>query len=408
MRLTLDIARRYLLGKKSTHAINIISWISILGIAIGTAALIIILSIFNGFEGLLSGLFSSFNPDIKVKVIDGKYFELSDDQMEELLEVEGIIAISKTVEEIAIFDYKDVQKAGIIKGVDDQYLKATAMDSTIRMGQYKTYENGINYGLLGRGLSINLGVSIYDKLTPITVYMPLRKKTSIINQLGKEFKTMSVYPNATFSAGSDVDVQYLISNFEFVNELLSQKDKISALEIRMEDGYNEKAVRASIHSILGEGYDIENRYQQDEEYLKIMNIERWISFLIATLILLIIAFNMVGSLWMMVLEKKRDISILQSMGFTRKKILSLFLVEGMLISLSGLVLGIILAIIFYILQINYGIVGVPTGFMIDAYPIQLKFTDFIIVVFTVMSIGFLASLLPSYHASKISSYVREE
>lgn len=408
MRLTLDIARRYLVGKKTTNAINIITWITMIGIAIGTAALIIILSVFNGFEHLLSGLFSAFNPDLKVSPIEGKFFELPEEEIAQIKDIPGIAEVSKTVQEIAIFEYNNIQKAGVIKGVDGTFRQVSALDSTLRMGKYLLKEGSTYYGIIGRGMAVNLGISLYDKLTPIKVYMPIRQKKTLFQQMGKEYKSLSLYPAATFSAGDDTDVQYILADFNFVNGLLSKKNQLSFLEIKLDGTGKEKDIRQAILNVLGDNFKIENRYEQDSEYLKIMNIERWVAYLIAVLVLLVIAFNMVGALWMMVLEKKQDIAILQSMGYTKSHIRKLFISEGIMITAIGLVIGIIIALIFYILQVKYGIIGVPDGFMIDAYPIQLKGKDFILVSITVMIIGFIASLLPAYRAGQISSFIRQE
>ncbi len=408
MNFTFEIAKRYLLAKKSTSAVNIITWISVIGITIGTAALILILSVFNGFESLLSGLYNSFNPDIKVVPIDGKYFEMDSLQTVQLNDIPGIVSISKTVEEVCIFEYKEVQKAGIIKGVDTNYNSVTSIDSTIETGIFKLQDRNLSYGVLGKGLSINLSINYSDALTPVIVYMPIRKKTSMINNMGKEFKQLSVYPSGIFAVGSEADVQYIITNYEAVNRLLSQKNKISALELKLTKDHDEADIRAKIRKILGDGCAIKNRYDQEESFLKIMNIEKWISFLIVVLVLGIIAFNMVGSLWMMVLEKKKDISILRSMGLETGNIRNIFLMEGIIITGVGLIFGTVLALILYYLQKHYGLITIPDGFMISAYPIELKWTDFLIVTATVFCIGWVASILPSYRAGKVSAFIREE
>ncbi len=408
MKFIFEIAKRYLLGKKSTNAINVITWISVIGITIGTAALIIILSVFNGFETLLSGLYNSFNPDLKIIPIEGKYFEISEVDLKTLKHIEGIEGVSRTIEEVALFEYKEVQKAGIIKGVDDQYSYVTSIDSTMRSGSFTIKGKNDNFCVLGRGLSVNLSINYKDNHTPIAVHMPVRNNKSILNQLGKEFKTMRVYPSGIFSVGSDADVQYIITNFEATNQLLSLNNQVSALEIKLAPENNEAQIIKQITAIIGNNYKIKNRYQQDEAFLKVMNIEKWISYLIAILTLIIIAFNMVGSLWMMVLEKKKDISILRSMGCNTKDIRNIFFMEGIIITVAGIVLGTILALVLYVLQKHYDLVTIPEGFMISAYPIELKWTDFVIVIFTVLSIGAIASLLPSYRAGKVSAFVRQE
>jgi len=408
MNFTFEIAKRYLLAKKSTSAVNIITWISVVGITIGTAALILILSVFNGFESLLSGLYNSFNPDLKVVPLEGKYFEIDSSQVVQLNNIPGVVSMAKTVEEVCILEYKDVQKAGIIKGVDENYNSVTSIDSTIENGKFLLEDGNINYGVLGKGLSTNLSINYKDAITPVTVYMLMRKKTSVLSKMGKEFKQLNVYPSGIFAVGSEADVQYIITNYEAVNRLLSQKNKISSLEIKLTEDHDEVEIRDQIHQVLGDGFRVKNRYDQEESFLKIMNIEKWISFLIVVLVLGIIAFNMVGSLWMMVLEKKKDISILRSMGLETRNIRNIFMMEGIIITGVGLIIGTFLALILYYLQKHYGLITIPDGFMISSYPIELKWTDFLIVSVTVFCIGWLASILPSYRAGKVSAFVREE
>jgi len=408
MKLSMDIARRYLLGKKSTNAINYITWISIAGIAIGTAALVLILSVFNGFQTFISGMYNAFNPDLKVVAYEGKYFDIDSSKVASLEQLPGVIAISQTLEEVALFDYKEIQKPGIIKGVDEAYIKVSGIDSTISRGNMNITDESPYYGLVGRVLSVNLSINPKDKLTPISIYMPLRKKNSFTAKMGKEFKKMSLYPSGVFNVGGDTDAQYMLASKTFVEKLLDLKGKISALEIKTNEEANEENLRASIKSIIGQNITIKNRYEQDAAFLRIMNIEKWISFLIVSMVLIIIAFNMVGSLWMMVLEKKKDISILRSMGYDTQQIRGIFIWEGLLISAIGIVIGIVIALTLYVLQKQYGIVGIPDGFMIDAYPIDIRWSDFIIIIITVLSIGGLASLLPAMRAGQVTATVREE
>jgi len=408
--LNIEIAKRYLLGKKSTNAINYITWISVIGIAIGTAALILILSVFNGFQTFISGMYNSFNPDIKIEVKEGKYFQIDSISFSKLKSLEGINAISKTIEEVAIFDYKGVQKPGIIKGVDENYTSITGMDTTLSRGKYLLEEGNINYGIIGRVMGLNLSLNPSDKLTPVTVYMPLRakEKRGIMAQMGKEFKSKRLYPSGVFTVGGDTDAEYIIASKDFVEKLLGRTDKLSSLEIKLNPNTDAEDIIPSISQILGNGFLIKDRYQQDAAFLRIMNIEKWISYLITTLVLLIIAFNMVGSLWMMVLEKKKDIAILRSMGYDTKKIRGIFIWEGLLISGTGIFIGIVIALILYYAQKEFGIVGIPDGFIIDAYPIEIKLTDFVIIILTVLGIGGLASLLPAYRAGQVTANVRSE
>lgn len=403
MKLTFEIARRYLLGKKSNNAINMITWISILGITIGTAALILILSVFNGFESLLSSLFDSFNPDMKIVLDEGKSFEIDDETIKQIKAIDGVLAVSKSIEETALFEYKDAQEVGIIKGVDKEYSNATDIDTTVKRGDYILKEDGINYAVIGSGMRTKLGVNYNDVITPISIHMPLRKK-----RITKAFKTMEVYPSGIFSVQSEADLQYIISNYEFVNKLLSYENRTSALELRLVSDYDEDLIRERITALMGPGYIIKNSYQQNEAYLKIMNIEKWVSYLIASLTMFMIAFNMVGCLWMIVLDKRKDISILRSMGMTAKQIKEIFITEGMLIGLVGIVIGTGLALFLYFLQKQFGLVSIPDGFMVRSYPIELKLTDFVIVIATVLGISYIASILPSRKAAKIETQLRSD
>lgn len=404
MNLYLSIAARYLTGKKTTNAINIITWISIIGMAIGTAALILILSVFNGFEGLLTGMLNNFNPDIKITLTEGKYISKGQIDLKKLTSIKGVAAISFTIEETCFFDYKGSQEVGIIKGVDKNYLKVTGLDTSIIMGEAK-FGQSTEYGLLGSQMNTKLSVNPSDVFSTITAYMPTDEDKS---PLSKPFNTLSFYPSGTFSVGGDIDVQYILVNYDAVNILLGKEDHFSSIEIKLSGDVKEKTVKEELQSALGSGFRVSNRYQQDESFIKIMNIEKWISYLIACLTLLIIAFNLVGSLWMIVLEKKKDIAILKSMGLTKRGIQVIFLLLGLLISCLGMIVGYLLGVVLYWMQKQYGLVSVPEGFMVDAYPIELRAGDFIVVTITVLIIGLIASLLPSYRAGKVSSFVRQE
>lgn len=395
--LNLDIARRYLFGKKSTNSINIITGISVFGISIGTAALILILSVFNGFESLLSGLFNSFNPDLKVLPYQGKFFEPDSDKIKQIRDLPEVMELAATIEEVSLFEYKASKELGIIKGVDPSYVKVTRLDSLVIRGEYLLQNDKINYALVGAGMRNKLSLSLRDLLTPVTVYMP-QKKQKIIG--AKEFIARDLYPSGIFSVRSETDYQYIITNLDFVQKILDQEGKVSALEIKLSEKADAKQTNKRIQEILGSEFIIKNRYQQDEAYLKVMEIEKWFSFMIAGLTMLLIAFNLIGALWMIVLDKTKDIAVLKALGYDNEKLRRVFLYLGLLITFLGIVLGYVLALVFYCLQRNYGIIGIPEGFLIDAYPIKLKPLDFIIVSVTVAIIGLVASYLPAFKASK--------
>ncbi len=405
MNLAFTIAKRYLLGKKSTNAINLITWISIIGMAIGTAALILILSVFNGFEGILANLLKAYNPDLKVKPEKGSYFELTPEMLSKLRNEKGIANFSVVIEEVALFEYDGSQEAGYIKGVDTNYAKVTDIASTITTGKYILYDDMRNYAVIGNGMFNKLSVNSSDGFTPITAYMPSRGS---VGPLSAQFKIQDIHPGGVFSVGGEEDSQYIITDIQVAEQLLGRKNIASSFELKLNPQSDEQSVRTALNEILGKNIKVLNRYQQDETFLRIMNIEKWISYLIAVLTLGIIAFNLVGSLWMIVLDKKKDIAILRSMGFETKNIKTIFRSIGVLVGLVGMVLGLGIAGFLYFLQKNYDLVAVPDGFLIDAYPIEMKASDLILVFATVISISFLASLLPAARAGKVSAFVRQE
>lgn len=405
MNISFEIAKRYLFSRKSTNAINIITAISIIGIAVGTAALIISLSVFNGFEGLIKKYLDGYNPDIKVVVAEGKHFEMTEELMSSIKSATGVLQVSKVIEEVALLEYEQQQKAGIIKGVDDDYNNVTLIDSTMREGHFMTEAGGVDYGVLGYGLSTDLNVNMRDKITPIRVYLPKRGKKKKVFE--KDFKIASLYPGGSFSFNNEDDNRYILASYEFVSKLMDRENLVSALEIKTDPELTAESIE-EIQNILGDDFLVKDRFQQDETHLKIMNIEKWMSFLIVSLTLLIVAFNLIGSIWMIVLDKKKDISILKSMGITKQKVKEIFLTEGLLITGIGMIIGFVVAILLYFSQKNFGLVGIPEGFIVDAYPIELRVFDFVVVAFVVMLIGILASLGPAIMASRISSSIRNE
>jgi len=388
---------------KSVNAINIISGISVFGISLGTAALILVLSVFNGFEDLISGLFSTFNPDIRITATKGKTFTSDSTMMTQLRSIDGVIAVSQTLEEIAFFEYKGSKDFGTLKGVDEHYDAVTHIDSMVREGELLFNANGREYAVLGVGMRNKLSVNVDNEFTPITVYMA-KKKKSVTKPFVKKF----IYPAGTFVIQQDFDNQYILSSLSFARKLLNVKDQVSALEIRLDPEKDQAKIRADIEKIMGADFTIKDRYQQDEAFLKLMNIEKWLSYAILSLTMILVAFNMIGSLWMIVLDKKKDIAILKSMGASSETVRNIFLNQGFLLCALGMTFGFLIAIVLYTLQITYGIVPIPQGFVVDAYPISMRFVDFVIVTITVIIIGLLASILPALKASRISALVREE
>ncbi len=401
MNLPIKFARRYLFAKRSTNAINVISGITILGLSIGTAALILVLSVFNGLEDLISSMVDSFNPDVKVAVLEGKVFSIDPEQLAIIKQIDGIAYVSQTIEEIAFFQYKNSQDVGMLKGVDEDFHQVTQIDSTLFEGKYQLSEENSNYVILGSGMRRKLGVNIDDPFNNLKVYMAKRKSS-----LSKPFRQLYAVPKATFNIQADYDNQYVLSSLSFARKLLNYKTEVSSLEIKLQKNADEAAVVSAIKDIMGPKYSVKNRYEQDEAFNKIMNVEKWMSYAILCLTLLLVAFNMIGALWMIVLDKKKDISILKSMGATDTTVRNIFLNEGLLLSLLGMGIGFAIAIIFYLLQKTFGIIPSP-GFIVESYPITMHFTDFIVVAITVLVVGLVASIAPALKAASIPAILRE-
>jgi lipoprotein-releasing system permease protein len=407
MNLPLKIARRYLFAKKSTNAINIITGISVFGLTIGTAALIIVLSVFNGFEDLILGLVSNFNPEVKVTAKAGKVFEADSTKIAQIENLLGVDKVAQTLEEVAFFEYKGAKDVGILKGVSDNFNEVTGIDTMIREGEFRLKDEDRNLAVLGVGMRNKLSTAVEDYLTPVTIYMA-KKDAKSSRGINKAFRTKYAYPAGTFSVQAEFDQQYIFSSLELARSLMNYDKELSSLEISLKPNESVGQVISQIQTILGEEFLVEDRYQQDAEFLKLMNIEKWLGFAIVGLTLILVAFNLIGSLWMIVIEKKKDIAILKSMGATDNTVRNIFLNEGFLLSLLGLIIGTVLALTLYVLQKAYGIVPLDAGLVVQSYPISLRWTDLIAVAVLVIFVGMLATVPVAWKAKSIPAMIQEE
>lgn len=404
MKVSSRLAVRYVFGKKSTNVINVISAIAVFGIAVGTAALILVLSVFNGFEDLISGLFQKFNPDIKVTPVQGKTFPLDSVVVLKLKKVEGVNDVSATLEELALFDYQNSQTFGVLKGVDKNYTKVTSITDNMVEGKYILDAEDPPPVILCAGVAQRLAVDIEDKLTYLRVYAPKRLNRG---PLETPFSSRFIDPVGVFAIQQEFDQEYVITTLGFARDIFQYSDEVSALEIKLDSTKNLKSVTGKISEIMGNGYVIKDRFQQDEAFLKLMNIEKWMSYAIVCLTLLLVSFNMIGALWMIVLDKRRDITILKSLGMVDRGIMAIFIRSGMLLCILGLFFGFILAIVLYILQKEVGLVTIPEGFVVETYPVSLRLLDFITVGITVLLIGWISSIPAARKASRVRTSMNE-
>jgi lipoprotein-releasing system permease protein len=403
--LSLHIARRYLFAKRSTNAIHVITGISVLGVAIGTAALLLVLSVFNGFEDLLSDLFGHFNPPVKVTALKGKTFEADSLRLAALRQLPGVQEASASLEEIAFFEYEGTQNFGVLKGVDESFARVNGIDSTLQEGVYQLQAGGRNCAVVGAGMRNKLSINVGNPLGTLTVYMPDQQGGA----LDKPFKTRLAYPVGVFAIQQDFDNQYILTNLAFVREMLeSPPHTVSSLEIKGKPGVSLAELKRQVRGIFGEGFAVRDEYEQNEAFFKVMRLEKWMGFAITSLMLILMAFNTVGALWMIVLDKQKDISILKSMGADDRTVRNIFLLEGLLLTLLGMALGLLIALLLYAAQKNYGLITIPDGFLVDSYPIALRPGDLLPVALTVLGIGLLASIAPARRAMQVPAYLREE
>jgi lipoprotein-releasing system permease protein len=336
------IAKRYLFSKKQTHAINIISGISMLGVLVGSAALIIILSVFNGFEKVILSLYSDFTPELKIEPRLGKTFDPNTSYLKHLSKDGRIFSYTDVLQEKVLIKYGDKPFIGSIKGVSDDFLKNKDLDSTIQYGSFTLKDSGYQFAVIGTTIQSSLGVSLKDQSTPLQIYSPRRASGSATNPMN-DFIFRTILPSGVFGIQQDFDNQMVVP-IEFTRELLDEPKNVSSVEINFKPGTNVDDVQGEIQEKIGDNFIVKNRKEQNTELYKTINYERWSIFMILTFVLIIAIFNIVGSLTMLVIDKRKDIAILTSLGAHKGLIQGIFFFEGMMISAIGCVIGIVLGI----------------------------------------------------------------
>jgi lipoprotein-releasing system permease protein len=410
MNLSARMAWRYLFARKSTNAINIITFVAAFGVAIGAAALIIALSVFNGFEDIFVGMFNNLNPDVRVSAAAGKTFVATDDVLDRLRAVEGVRVISETLEETARFQYQGHQAFGPLKGVDAAYPDINGIDTMVREGRYDLdYPQANALGaIVGQNLAQELLIDPANPVNTMSIYVP-RARTrgggSVLASGRLPYQVREVVPAGVIRSREAFENQAVLIKLSLAREILGvEEDVVSALEVRLAPGFAVPETYRTIREALGEEFVVRDRFEQENSILKLMRIEKYVTYAIVCLMMILISFNLVGALWMIVLEKRKDIVILQSLGMVGRDLRIIFLRVGLLICFFGLLAGYLLAILVYVLQTNYSIVGLP-GTLAESWPLSLRPVDFLVVGLTVMLIGLLASLLPAKRAGQISATV---
>lgn len=402
-------AWRYFKAKKTTNAINIISWISIVAISVGTAALILVLSVFNGFEGLVKSLYSSFYPDLKIIPAQGKQLVLTADQLARLRSVPGVRSVSLVVEEKSLLVNGESQANAYIKGVDAAYAEVTGVKDHIVKGNYDLGDSADPKLVLGAGIENAIGIQSDRNLAPLTVYTGKKGNVDVQNPMNA-VSSSTVNTAGTFIIQQEFDNKYVITNLAFVKQMLGTgADHYSAAEIALAAGADEEEVQLAIGGLFNRQYVVQTRYQQNVSLYSVMRSEKWIIYAILSLILIVAAFNMIGALTMLVLEKKLDISILHALGGSKSFIQKIFLSEGLLLAIIGGGSGMLLALGIALLQIHFKLIPLQGGsFLIDYFPVQLHLPDFILVGCTVLVIALVASWIPARKAAQQQFALRSE
>ena len=393
MNLPFFIAKRYILGKKSHNAINIVSAISVTGVVIGTMAFILILSVFNGFDQLVKGMYNSFYPDVKILPTEGKVFSLPEDTLNLLKEIEGVEHVAYILEDNAMIMYKGRPTHAVIRGVSENYNKINNIESLIWHGKYDHYNQVMPLTVLGRGIFFQLGMARTNEQQHLKVVVP-KRNAPISHDPNKTLNQRIVAVSGVFASQPEIDGKYAIVPLKFAREMFNYPSEFSALEIRIDSSLNEKNIMKNIETLLGEKLLVKDRYQQNELLYKTMRTEKWAIFMILALVLVILLFSLVGSLSMLIIEKKKDIQILNSLGANQNLIQKIFFREGIMITFTGALIGLITGSVIALLQEKFKLVKLEGGFVIDAYPVDIQVGDFLIVTITVMLIGAIASYYP--------------
>lgn len=405
MNLPFYIARRYLFAKKKHNAINIISAISVCGVALATMAMVCTLSVFNGFQEMVEQLFTAFDPELKITAREGKVFQPDDPGIRQVQALPCIDVWTETVEDNAMVQYKNRQAMAIIKGVEDNFEQLTEIDSLLYgTGQFMLNDPVADYGIMGVELMSELGTGI-QFVDPLQVYAPKRNVRINLANPGAAFNRKYLHsPGVVFIVNQQkYDARYIITSLDFARALFGYHTEVSAIELKLKPGNDIGRIQGQIQDILGDRYLVQNRYEQQSDVFRIMKIEKLISYLFLTFILAIACFNVIGSLSMLILDKREDVVTLRNLGANDRLIARIFLFEGRLIAAFGAAIGIIGGLLLCFLQQAFGLISLGGGngaFLVEAYPVSVHATDVLLVFVTVIAVGFLSVWYPVRYLSK--------
>ena len=398
--MTLLFAWRYFKAKKTTNAVNLIAWISILAIAVGAAALILVLSVFNGFEGLVKSLYADFYTDVRIAPVNAKFLTLSASQLQQIRSMKDVKEICTIAEEKAVLVNGELQSIVFLKGVDSAYPQVSGLAKHVYKGKFNTGTVEQPLLVTGAGIENAVGVQPGINIIPLTVYLPNIKSANVSGL--DALNSYNTNVSGSFILQQEFDNKYVITNIDFVKYMLDMgPDQYTAVEIAISNPEMAEQVQDNLQKILGKSFKVETRYQQNQSLYSIMQVEKWVIYGILSLILVVAAFNMIGALTMLVLEKQKDIAVLKAMGANEGYIQKIFLKEGFLLATLGGGGGMVLATLICLFQMKYKLIKLSGGsFIIDYYPVKLMPGDFILVISTVVVIALFAAWLPARKASR--------
>lgn len=398
----LIFAWRYFKAKKTTNAINIIAWVSVLAIAVGTASLIILLSVFNGFEDLVKSLYADFYTDLKVSAAKGNSIAFSKDQLQKLQKIPKVKAYSMVMEEKALLQNGEPLSLVYLKGVDTQYAHVTGVAHKLIKGTFNLGTASKPFAVLGSGIENALQIQSDRSIIPLTIYLPKRGISINTSDPIQSLSSDNINTSGTFAIQQDFDNKYVITNVDFVKRMLNLPDnEYGGVEITLTDATQDQSVKKKLEEIFGAKYLVQTRYEQNKSLYSVMRVEKWAIYIMLSLILVVAAFTMIGALTMLVLEKQKDIQVLKALGMDNSLVLKIFLSEGILLATVGGIIGVGLAIFICWLQVNYKLVKLQgSSFLIDYYPVKLVASDFLLVLSTVFLVAWIASWFPARKAGQ--------
>ncbi|MFM8949850.1 MAG: FtsX-like permease family protein [Bacteroidota bacterium] len=397
MRVSLFIALRYLISRRKGNAANIISIISIIGVTVSTAGLIIVLSVFNGFSGIVMSLYDSFDPDISIRASEGKTLVLDQQDSTKIWNTEGVSKASFVLEENALLRAGEKQVIATIKGVDSSYFKVSEVNTKVIDGIAVKNRADSSFAVFGAGLAYHLGVTPSYPMNMVTVHVPKKGKPVSLLMPEDAFNTGVIRPTAVFAIQQEFDDKYAIVPIGFAREVIGDEVAVSAIEIKVKDDASADQVQAALQKSLGPEFKVQTRIQQHEFLYKILKSEKWAVYLILSFILLIAVFNIAGSLNMLIIEKKRDIATLDSIGASLKQIKGIFMLEGALATMGGALIGMVIGFLICFAQQEFGIIKLAggEGYLVENYPVEMQGADFLNVLILVVAIGLLAAIITS-------------